>query len=171
MPYQWNDSNSETGPVQQLTLWPHRSLPRKGFAIFIFVTCAMLSLPLYPLLGTMTLWGLLPFLLAAVGGIWWALEASYRTAMMREELTIGPEDVHLRRTNPRGDTQEWDCQSYWARVQMHHSGGPVPHYVTLSGKGREVEIGAFLSEEERKAVYGEIADALKKAVAAPAPAQ
>ena len=46
---------------------------------------------------------------------------------------------------------------------MHEKGGPVPHYVTLSGKGREVEIGAFLSEDERKALYGELSDALRQA--------
>jgi uncharacterized membrane protein len=39
---------------------------------------------------------------------------------------------------------------------MHPKGGPVPNYVTLSGNGREVEIGAFLSEEERKALYDDL---------------
>jgi uncharacterized membrane protein len=33
----------------------------------------------------------------------------------------------------------------------------VPNYVTLSGNGREVEIGAFLSEDERKALYQDLA--------------
>jgi uncharacterized membrane protein len=38
----------------------------------------------------------------------------------------------------------------------------VPNYVTLSGAGREVEIGAFLSEDERKALYGELSDRVAK---------
>ena len=46
---------------------------------------------------------------------------------------------------------------------MHKTGGPVPNYVTLSGKGREVEIGAFLSEDERVSLFGELEDALFKA--------
>lgn len=87
---------------------------------------------------------------------------------MNEELTIDREAVHLVRTNARGPVQEWDCESYWAKVEMHPTGGPVPHYVTLKGKGRQVEIGAFLSEDERKVLYGEIADALKR-IALPDP--
>ena len=71
---------------------------------------------------------------------------------------------------PGGRVQEWDCQSYWAKAQMHPTGGPVAHYITLKGKGREVEIGAFLSEDERKALYAELVDALSMA-ARPDPAQ
>lgn len=57
--------------------------------------------------------------------------------------------------------QEWECNIYWARAQMHEHGGPVPHYVTLTGDGRKVEIGAFLSEVERVALYGELLTALR----------
>lgn len=160
MPYQWTATQNPEGETQQLLLWPHRSLPRRGFAIFILITCGMLMIPLYPLLGTATLWGLLPFMVLAVGGVWMALERSYRDAHMTEALTIDREEVHLTRVNARGPVQEWDCQSYWAKVEMHPTGGPVPHYVTLKGKGREVEIGAFLSEDERKVLYGEICEAL-----------
>jgi len=79
-------------------------LPRRGFAAFILGTFTPITFPLYPLLGTFVLWGLLPFLLLAVGGIWWALERSYRDADMTEELVIGPDEVHLTRINPVGKT-------------------------------------------------------------------
>ncbi|HKL64891.1 MAG TPA: DUF2244 domain-containing protein, partial [Roseovarius sp.] len=78
-----------------------------------------------------------------------------------EVLTIAPDELRLVRTNPRGDVQEWSCSRYWARVQIHAEGGPVEHYLTLRGGGREVEIGAFLSEDERKALHGELADAIR----------
>lgn len=68
MPYQWNQTRNGEDEVCELRLWPHRSLPRRGFALFIVITCGMLTLPLYPLIGTVTLWGLLPFLLLAVWG-------------------------------------------------------------------------------------------------------
>lgn len=122
----------------------------------------MISIPLYPLLGTMVLWGVLPFLMLSVGGIWFALEKSYRDGRLHEELTIDAQEIHLTRTSPNGRLQEWECESYWARAQMHETGGPVPHYVTLSGKGREVEIGAFLSEDERVSLFDELTDALFK---------
>ena len=161
MPYQWTTPHPEGDTDMTLSLWPHRSLPRRGFAAFVLATFTLITVPLYPLLGTAVLWGLLPFLLMAVAGMWWALEHSYRTARLTEVLTIAPEEVHLVRTNPRGDVQEWACNRYWAQVNMHDTGGPVAHYITLKGSGREVEIGAFLSEEERMALYGELADALR----------
>ncbi|MEQ9259551.1 MAG: DUF2244 domain-containing protein [Roseovarius sp.] len=160
MPYEWSESKAPSGPVRRLRLWPHSSLPRKGFAGFILVTFTLITIPLYPLLGTVVLWGLLPFLLLAVGGVWFALERSYRDGTLTEELTISPEEVHLTRTDPRGGVKEWECQSYWAEAHLHATGGPVPNYVTLKGKGREVEIGAFLSEDERKALFCELSEAL-----------
>ncbi len=160
MPYKWT-SSSETDPETRLLLWPHRSLPRRGFAAFVLATFTLITIPLYPLLGTVVLWGLLPFLMLTLAGVWWGLEQSYRSANITEVLDIGPDTVHLVRTNPRGDVQDWDCNRYWVQVSMHPTGGPVAHYITLKGKGREVEIGAFLSEGERKVLYGELADALR----------
>ena len=162
MPYEWSSVSGTSDNARHLRLWPHRSLPRRGFAAFVLATFGLITIPLYPLLGTIVLWGILPFLLASVGAIWWALERSYRDANLLEDLTIDPEEIHLIRTEPNGHIREWDCQSYWARAQIHISGGPVPHYITLSGKGREVEIGAFLSEDERKTLYAELSDALRQ---------
>ncbi|SEQ29770.1 DUF2244 domain-containing protein [Thalassovita taeanensis] len=160
MPYQWT-SPQALPRSRQLTLWPHRSLPRKGFAVVILATFTLITIPLYPLLGTVFLWGLLPFLMLVVAGLWWGLERSYRDGRVLEVLTLTPETAHLIRTNPKGDTQDWTCNTYWARSEMHMSGGPVPYYVTLTGNGRTVEIGAFLSEDERRQLYGELAEELK----------
>ena len=168
MPYEWTTDPARRSVVS-LTLWPHRSLPRKGFAAFILVTFALLMIPLWPVLGTVLLWGILPFLLLTLAGLWWGLEHSYRSARLREDLRISPDMLSLVRTNPRGDTREWHCESHWVRISLHPTGGPVPHYITLAGKGREVEIGAFLSEDERKALYGELTEALRRALSTAAP--
>ncbi|MEM9551068.1 MAG: DUF2244 domain-containing protein [Pseudomonadota bacterium] len=161
MPYAWTD-HPEAG-AETLQLWPHQSLPPKGFAAFIIATFAMILLPLLPLLGTVVLWGLLPFLMLAVGGIWFALQKSWRDGQISEVLTLTEDRAHLVRRNPRGDTQEWDCNRHWASTEMHEKGGPVPHYVTLRGSGREVEIGRFLSEDERKALYLDLLKAMRQA--------
>lgn len=154
MPYNWIDTHPSQS--RELHLWPHQSLPPKGYAAFILATFALITVPLFPLLGTVVLWGLLPFLLLAVGGIWLALNKSWRDRQILEVLTLTEDQARLIRTNPLGDTQEWDCNRYWAKPEIHERGGPVPHYVTIKGGGREVEIGAFLSEDERKALYEEL---------------
>lgn len=162
MPYRWTSPAVSVG-ITRLDLWPHRSLPRRGFAGFILLTAGMIAMPLFGLLGTAVLWGVLPFIVLAVGGLWFALQHSYTTARLHEALTIDADAVHLTRTEPRGDVRTWECNSYWAQVALHPTGGPVAYYITLKGKGREVEIGAFLSEDERKALYGELRAAFQRA--------
>ncbi|MHC9234597.1 DUF2244 domain-containing protein [Pseudooceanicola sp. 502str34] len=155
MPYEW----SETPEGRRLRLWPYRSLPPRGFAFVIGLFFLLLLIPLFGVLGSLVLWGLLPFGLGALWALWFGLRRSYRSAEIEELLEITPERITLHRENPDGSQQDWDAQSYWARAEMHRQGGPVPWYVTLSGNGRTVEIGAFLSEDERRALYGELASA------------
>ncbi|OWU82797.1 DUF2244 domain-containing protein [Phaeobacter sp. 22II1-1F12B] len=153
MPYQWE---SQEEPVRTLKLWPHQSLQPRGFVIFIGATCAMLLLPLLPLLGSVLLWLLLPFLATAVFGVWFAIGKSRKNARILEILTLTDEVVRLERHTPKKDVKEWECNRYWARPQIHDKDGPVPYYVTLKGAGREVEIGAFLSEDERRALFDDL---------------
>lgn len=161
MPYDWKSQRDSE--VQELHLWPHQSLQPKGFALFIGITFAMSLLPLVAVVGSVVLWGLLPFMIAAIGAIWFALDRSRHRAQVIEVLTLSDDRAHLVRRNPRGDVQEWDCNRYWAKPALHEKNGPVPYYITLSGNGREVEIGAFLSEEERVSLFDELTRALRKA--------
>ncbi len=164
MPYQWTDVQTSSGQARQLTLWPHRSLPRRGFAAMILMAFVLGTVPLYGLLGTVFLWGILPFILTVVGALWWGLERSYRDGDILETLTIRPGAVvELLHKPARGDIQSWDCNTYWARAELHASGGPVPFYVTLTGNNRTVEIGSFLSEDERKTLFDELVHALDSA--------
>ncbi|SIN83178.1 DUF2244 domain-containing protein [Vannielia litorea] len=156
MPYTWSDPPPQ-GTRARLQAWPHRSLPRVGFVWFIGATAALLAVPLIPALGTPVLWGLLPFMLGALWLLYALLQRSYRDGEILEELTLTDSRLTLTRHNPRGPAQTWEENPHWVRVTLHRTGGPVPHYITLSGKGREVEIGAFLGEDERKALHADLA--------------
>ena len=154
MPFRW--TTTADADVQELRLWPHQSLPARGMAAFVLVTFTLILIPTIPLLGSPILWGLLPFLMLAVWGIYFALQRNYKARQILEVLTLDEQDAHLIRTDPKGGQQEWACNRYWTQVTKYDDKGPVPHYVTLSGKGREVEIGAFLSEDERIALYDDL---------------
>ncbi|MCF6443774.1 DUF2244 domain-containing protein [Nereida sp. MMG025] len=156
MPYQTTSNDPTT-----VTLWPHQSMTPNGFVVFIGITAGLIALPLIAILGSPVLWGLLPFFAIALWGIWFALRRNQRDGNLREDLIITPETCHLRRQNPRKGDQTWDANTYWVSVHLHETGGPVENYVTLKGglspeDRREVEIGAFLSPDERKALYGEL---------------
>ena len=149
MPYEWLPPSPDG---DRLHLWPYRSLPRRGFVWFVGATAVLIAVPLLAVLGTPVLWGLLPFLLLALAALWWALERSYRDGEIIEDLELARDRMRLVRHGPRGQHREWEANPYWVRVVRHEKGGPVPHYLTLAGGPREVEIGSFLSEEERVAL-------------------
>lgn len=161
MPYEWKPQPSDHAPQWALSLWPYRSLLKRDFVIFIGSTAALVALPLLTLLGQPVLWGLLPFFLLMLAGVWFALHVSYKRGEVLEELRVDETHAHLIRHNPKGDTQEWHANRYWVSVHMHPKGGPVEHYLTLRGGDREVELGAFLDVEERKALYDELTRALR----------
>ena len=153
MPYEWLPP---AGDEQRLHLWPHRSLTQRGFVGFVGLTAALIAVPLFGTLGSPVLWALLPFLLGTIWAIWFALRKNGRDRDIVEELTLTPGRIGLVRHGPKGQRQDWEANPYWVRAVLHETGGPVPNYLTLKGGGREVELGAFLSEEERIALKGEI---------------
>jgi uncharacterized membrane protein len=101
-------------------------------------------------------WGLSPFLLAAFLGVWYALRRSLNDRQILEQLTLSREEVALIRQDPTGERKRWVCSPYWAKLKIYKTEGPVANYITLTGNGREVELGAYLSEDERKTLYGEL---------------
>ena len=131
-----------------------------SFVTFIGITCGMLAIPLVGLLGSKALWGLLPFMAAAVGGVWIALNRSWQAGDIAEDLSLAPERAVLLHRAADGTEQRWEANPYWVSVHLHATGGPVPNYLTLRGGDREVEIGRFLSEDERVALARELTAAL-----------
>jgi uncharacterized membrane protein len=160
MPYEWISAPDET--PQRLRLWPHNSLPPQGMAAFVLATFTMILIPVMTMLGSPVLWGLMPFVLLAVWGMYHALRRNRKSREIVEELTLDNDAAKLVRTEPSGAVKAWDCNRYWTTVTKYERDGPVPHYLTLKGKGREVEIGAFLSEEERIALYDDLSRALAR---------
>lgn len=159
MPYEWLPPD---GQEHNLHLWPHRSLTQTGFVWFIGLTAALIVFPLFGLLGTPVLWALLPFLVIAIWAIWFALRKNGRDRDIVEHLRLSPDRVTLVRHGPKGQRQDWEANPYWLRVTLHETGGPVPNYLTLKGDGREVELGAFLSEDERVALKAELIGCLAR---------
>lgn len=156
-------------PLACLHLWPHRSLPRRGFVLFFGASFALAFLPLVAVVGTPVLWGLAPFVLGTLGFAWAMVQKSYRDGEILEELSIWSDRVALVR-RARGHTpQEWAANPYWVTLTLHGTGGPVPDYLTLKGAGREVELGAFLSADERAALHGTLRDVLARIAAGAGP--
>lgn len=156
MPYEWQDTAPDhTGAFSyRLRAWPYQSLPRRGFVWFIGVTAAFMALPLVAMLGTAVLWGLLPFVLLVIGGTWYAIQRSYAQGETTEELLLDRRTVRITRHDPGGQTREWTTNSHWLRATLRR--GPVESYLTLTDGQREIELGAFLTPDERRSLHDDL---------------
>ncbi len=149
-------------PVYSLTLWPNRSLPKVGLRWTMGLLAFGLAIPFLALFRSPVAFGLLPFLVAAFLALWFAFRRNYRDGRLHEVLKLWPELITVDRIDPKGRVQSWRANPYWVTVHMEADARPE-NYLTLKGNGREIELGAFLSPEEREALYTELQDALSDA--------
>lgn len=148
--------------LYEVRLWPHQSLTGTGYVWAVGVAFAFALVPLVALLGTVALWGILPFAMGAVAALALSLRRSWRDRDIVETFTLTPGRAHLSRVEPDGRRLEWEANPYWVRVIRHEKVGRVEDYLTLQGGPREVEIGAFLTPPERRALEGGIVAALRR---------
>jgi uncharacterized membrane protein len=105
-------------------------------------------------LGSAVLWVLLVPGLATLGAVWFAIGRNRRARTLREDLALWPDRIVLVRHDPGRPARAWAANPHWVEVRLSPRGGPVPDYLTLRGAGREVELGAFLTEAERRDLHG-----------------
>ncbi|MTH76380.1 DUF2244 domain-containing protein [Paracoccus aestuariivivens] len=163
MPYAWQDTAPEqSGAVSfRLEIWPHQSLPPKGFVWVIGLAATGLALPLLAVVGTLALWGLLPFAALAVWALWHAIRRSYRNGATREVMDLDRSHLTLTRTDPGRAPRIWQTNPYWVRVALRQH-GPVADYLVLTDGKREIELGAFLSPEERQNLHHDLDERLMR---------
>ncbi len=153
-------------PIYKVRLWPNRSLPREGFHQILMFTAFMLAIPLIPLIGTPVALALLPFLLGALGLLWYFIQRNYKDGQLTEELRLWHDHISVVRHEPRGRVKDWHANPYWVTAHLHKDAA-LENYITLKGNGREIELGAFLSPEERAELFDDLTRALNKARATP----
>lgn len=153
-------------PLYAVDLWPHRSMTRSGFRWFMVALAAGLAIPLAAVWGTPVAPFLTPFLIAALVMAWLALRASNRSGRLVERLRLWPDAVAVERRDPRGRVLRWAANPYWVTVALTDTPA-VASYLTLKGAGRTIELGAFLTPEERVRLAAELRSALARAAACP----
>ena len=172
MPYNWSTAPYQANYVAKSTGEPgiclylssYNSLTETGFVWFITITSIMMLIPIFAFLGHSFLWIIAGTLGLTLWGIWRALKSSWYRGRVFEVLEVWSDYVELTRVNPNGSVQRWSASPYWTEINITKKDGPVRNYLTLRGSGKTVEIGSFLSEDERPILAQDLRDAFKLAV-------
>ncbi len=129
-------------------LYPHRSLPPRGFAILMALLgsvggCVGIALVL---LGA---WPVTPFLGLDVLLLFIAFRLSYRSARQHEAIRLTDDSLVVERVSPRGERRHWRFQPFWLRVVLEEPSEDT-NRVLLTSHGRSLVVAGFLGPAERR---------------------
>jgi len=175
MPVQWNTLegapadvgalfHGESPPDHYAVLRPNRSLSRVGFAWLLVILWGLLLLPVAPLLGSHALWVMLPFLLGALAALGYSIDRNTKDGESFELLRLWPDRFQIDHQMPRQRLKTWATNPYWMRIKIASEDGPVEQYLTLKAEGREIELGRFLSPDERIVLKAELETRIKRGI-------
>jgi uncharacterized membrane protein len=142
-------------------LTPHRSLNRIGFAVlmaFLSVVSFVAGVA-FLLMGA---WPVFGFFGLDVLVIYWAFKVNFRTAQAREEISVTPSELRVRRVSHRGQVAEWVLNPLWVRLDQQEDEEYGVERLYLVSRGHHVAIGRFLGPDEKAS----FAKALNAALAA-----
>ncbi|MEM6780414.1 MAG: DUF2244 domain-containing protein [Pseudomonadota bacterium] len=152
------DEKQADDVIFHATLYPHRSLNRKGFMIFMGILLTLnivISLYFY----SRGAWPVVGFMGLEVLIIWLAFRASYLSAHDYETVTLTEKELIIEDHTRNRPYRRWTFNPTWVRITMDD---PPKHEseLTITSHGKGVVIGGFLSPQERL----DLANALRQHV-------
>jgi uncharacterized membrane protein len=142
-------------------LTPHRSLGPTGFVV-LMAALAGISFATgiaFLLIGA---WPVLGFFGLDVALVYVAFKLNYRSGRLYETVELTPARLTWTRVHPSGRREQFDCNPYWARVNLREwPDGRTD--LRLIAQGKELVFGRFLTDDERRqfanALRGALVDA------------
>jgi len=153
-------------PVFEALLYPHRSLGRKGYAILLAGTAAIVFLYgiVFLVIGAWPIFGFL-------GGEWllfWVLFRKHHRGDDRaERIRLYADALVVERFDRRGQTVTERLQPYWLNVILERAEEP-DNALYLRSHGRSIEVGGFLAPQERRDLAAELRAVLDRHRSRPA---
>jgi uncharacterized membrane protein len=143
-----------------LTLTPNRSLSRDHARLLVLVVGGLFLLGSIRFL-VLGLWPVIPFMVADVALLAWALRSNYRAGGGHERLVLAGDALTLTRVSPWGEAKVEELEPFFTRVQIEET--PLGDArLFLAARGRRLQVGSFLSAPERREVGAVIREALAR---------
>src|SRR6202011_5686759 len=124
-------------------LTPHRSLNRTGFLVLMgFLSAVSFAAGLaFLMIGA---WPVLGFFGLDVLAVYWAFRVNFARAAAREEISVTPTTLLVRRISHQGVVSEWSFNPLWVTLdkQVHEEYGV--ERLALVSRGKRLTIASFL---------------------------
>ncbi len=143
-----------------IVLYPNRSLGRTGFAV-LMGAIVLVSATIGAGFMMVGAWPVTGFFGLDVVLIFVAFRWQDREARRAEFVRLDQGGLTVRRLEPDGSSQSWQFEPYWLRVSIELAGR---HHcrLMLRSHGRQLEIGAFLTPDERAGLAHALEIALRE---------
>lgn len=141
-------------PLFQALLYPHRSLPARGYLIFTLGTAIIAAVYGVSFL-VMGAWPIFAFIGAEWLLLWWLLRTHLKGERRAERIRLFPDRLVLQQIDAKGRVAECSFEPYWLQVVLRERGFENPALL-LRSHGTSVEIGAFLGAHERRQFADEL---------------
>ncbi|WP_281684862.1 DUF2244 domain-containing protein [Thalassobaculum salexigens] len=164
-PIAMTGSEPEETPVLDLVLYPHRSLTPQGFLVLMGVI-AGLSFTIGLVFFLLGAWPIVGFLGLDVAVIYLAFRLNYRAARAYETIRLSGNALEVVKIDARGRRRRYVMPSAWLRVDVEQRPRRASR-LTLRSRGRGLEIGAFLGQEEKDGLANVLRDGLRRAALPP----
>ncbi len=158
--------HAQPEPIFDAVLYPHRSLSPQGVRYLLFAIAGMLTL-VGLFFAAQGAWLVLPFFGCEIVLFWWAFRTNARDGRRFEHLRLTPDALTVARVRPsnaRGKSRERRKEHrfappHWLSVELTPRPGG-DNELWLASHGRALQVGGFLTPEERD----DLATALRAAL-------
>ncbi len=160
------DAAADARPLLDVVVYPHRSLGPTGFLALMAVlsACSFTIGLVFYLSGA---WPVVGFLGLDVLIVYVAFRLNYRAARAYETVRLTPEALEIAKVDAHGRRRSATLQPYWLAVDMDDPPRRDSR-LTLRTHGRRLEIGGFLTPDEKLDLARALRRALDEARSLPA---
>lgn len=155
----------ESTGFRRIELLPNCSLSVRH-AIVFFASIALASLTFASYFVVQGLWPVLPFAGLELAVLGWALWASLRRRHWTQTITVTDRDVEIVLRGREGEDRIVFSR-HWASVKLRRPRGWHPSRLVVESHGRSCEVGGFLTEQERRALYARLGDLIGRPAESP----
>ena len=162
-----NPAAPQERPIFEALLYPHRSLGRQGYAILIAGTAVIFFLYGMVFL-TIGAWPIFGFLGGEWLLFWFLFRKHHRGDDRAERIRLYADHLLFERFDRHGRHTAERLQPYWLNIILERAAEP-DNALYLRSHGRSIEVGAFLSPQERRGLADQLRAVLQRHRSSPIP--